>query len=162
MLRKLSDHTGDPGRLGVRLSQTGDRLVGIQPAWIGHYPDPRASRQLSLLALLGFRSREGQAVRGDAGDRDNRWVMLRNKVFEPRTPCPQLVGCQLAGPGRGTIHQVRDTDATLDQIGTVLLRHRLAAIKITIDDAGQPQRRIETIARVREVGLGGRRPQSRG
>jgi hypothetical protein len=37
----------------------------------------------------------------------------------------------------------------------------LASVKITINDAGQPQCWIETVARVREVGLRGRGPQTR-
>jgi hypothetical protein len=37
----------------------------------------------------------------------------------------------------------------------------LASVKITINDAGQPQGWIEAVARVREMGLRGRGPQTR-
>ena len=52
----LVDHSGDPRRLGVRLGQAGDRLVGVEPAGIGDDPDPGAREQVSLLAAFGLGS----------------------------------------------------------------------------------------------------------
>jgi hypothetical protein len=42
-----------------------------------------------------------------------------------------------------------------------LVSHRFASVKITIEDAGEPQCRVETVPGMGEVSLRGRGPQAR-
>ena len=81
--------------------------------------------------------------------------------LQPGAPRPEFGGGEFIGPGGRAIHQVGDPDTTLHQVRAVLLCHRPTAVKITINDAGEAQRRIETVARVRKVRLGCGRPQAR-
>ena len=87
--------------------------------------------------------------------------MQRDELLQPGTPRPQLGGGELIGPRGRAIHQVGDPDATLHQVRAVLLGHRFTAVKITINNAGEAQRRIETVARVAEMRLCCGGPQAR-
>jgi hypothetical protein len=86
--------------------------------------------------------------------------MPSDEFLKPDTSRAQLHRREFTGPGSGAIDQIGDADAAVNEVPPVLIGHRLAAIKITIDDAGQAQRGIETIARVREVSLCGGGPQA--
>jgi hypothetical protein len=87
--------------------------------------------------------------------------MQRDKGLKPGTPCSELGGGEFIGPGSRAIDQVGDPDATLHKVRAVLLRHRFTSVKITIYDAGQSQRRIETVPGMCEVRLRCGRPQAR-
>jgi len=88
-------------------------------------------------------------------------MMLCDDHIEPRTSRPQFSSGKLSGAGGGAIDQICDADATLDEVGPVLVSHRFASVKITIEDAGEPQCRVETVPGMGEVSLRGRGPQAR-
>ena len=54
---------------------------------------------------------------------------------------------------------VGDADATFDHVATVVVAHADATVDRTVDDPRLEQGGIEPVARMGEVGLGGRRPQ---
>jgi hypothetical protein len=116
---------------------------------------------LESRSAAGPRVAKGRTVCGKTGDSDDHRVMQGDEFFQPGTPRPQLGGGELVGPRGRAIDEVGNPDATLHQISAVLLRHRFTAVKITINDAGEAQRRIETVARVTEMRLGRGRPQTR-
>ena len=86
--------------------------------------------------------------------------MQGDEFFQPGTPRPQLGGGELVSPRGRAIDQVGNPDTSLHQISAVLLRHRFTAVKITINNAGEAQRRIETVAWVTEMRLGRGRPET--
>src|SRR5687768_13987739 len=126
----------------------------VESAGIGNHPDSGVGKPVRLLAATGPRVAKGRTVCGKAGDCDDYWVMQGDEYVQPGTPRPQLGGGELISPRGRAIDQVGDTDATLHQICAVLLRHRFTAVKITINNAGDAQRRIETVAWVTEISVG--------
>ena len=129
--------TGGSRRLGVRLGQTGDRLVGVESTGIGDDPEPGAQEAGCLFACDGPRVAKSHAVSSNPGDGDDEWVMPGDKRLESATSGTQFGRTELAGPNCGTVDQVGDPNATLDEVGPVLVGHLFATVKITIDDAGQ-------------------------
>ena len=57
------------------------------------------------------------------------------------------------------MHDVRDPDATIDHVRTIIGGHADTTIDPSLDDPGFEQRRVEAITRVGEVGLRGGSPE---
>lgn len=67
--------------------------------------------------------------------------MPRDEGLQPGTPRPELGGGEFLSPGGRGIHEVGDSYATRHQVCPVLVGHGFTSVKVTIDDAGQSQRR---------------------
>ncbi len=58
------------------------------------------------------------------------------------------------------MHDIGDADPTVDQVLPVGIGHAGAPVDLVADHTRRPKRRVEAVAGVREVGLGGSRPQT--
>ena len=138
-----------------------DRLVGVEPARVGHDPQHGAAERLRLAAGDGVAVAEGVAVGGDAGDgHDHRAVLgderdaaaRRRRAARPSSSSDALA---VARATRLVMPMPRSM-----RYGAVVVGHADAAIDVPVDHAGPPQRRVEAVAGVGEVRRRRRRPQA--
>lgn len=148
------------GWFAIRNCQRLDGFVRIQPARIRNNPETRTFEGLWLLSRDRLGATEGGSVRRDSGDGYNLRSVLGHEVSQLLAADTKLFGRQLRCLRCRSMHDVGDSDPTLDQMAAVAVTHAGAAVNDSFDYSTKSQRRIEAIAWMREVGACGRGPKT--
>ena len=154
----------DPGGFGggpVGRGEGVDGLVGVESARVRHDPELGVAQRFGPPAECRTGLAERVPKRRDAGDGDHPRPVFGDEATEALSAVAELARRQLGSPGRGPGDEVGDADATPDEVPAVCVAHPDASVDHPVDDAGESERRIETVARMGEVGRRGGRPQPR-
>src|ERR1700744_4035958 len=81
-----------PRRLAVSRGENGKRSVRVAPAGIRDHPKTTTTQELGLTAEAGPRPCEGNAIRGDPQDRDDRRLQPSDLGLQGGGAGEQLLG----------------------------------------------------------------------
>lgn len=155
-----SPDPGLPGNLRVPVGETVDGLVRVQPAGIGYHPQLGRAEIGLLAAQPSLASSEGMPERRDPGNGHDRRSHLLYETGETLPSLAQFLTTQLGGTDGRPIDQVGYPDARVLKITPLLVTHPGVGINRPVNETGSTQRRIESVGRMTEMGLGSRRPET--